>query len=311
MNNVVVVGGAGFIGSHLVDRLIDEGYKVTVIDDMSNGELAFVNSHCNLLVCDMADSQFLSRVSLGEWDTVFNLAAQPRVGFSVDYPVKSNTTNVDKTLQLLDACRVGKIRRFVNTSSSSVYGNTSVLPTVETVQHFPRSPYALQKSIMEQYCRLFSGLYGLDTVSIRPFNVFGERQKGNSAYSTAISAWLFAIKHGFPMRSDGDGEQTRDMTHVSNVVDVFIRAARHPERLSGEAFNAGTGTSISNNKILNWMKREFPNASVVMAPERPGDVKHTLASVEKTRRVLQYEVLTPFTVAIERTKQWAMSDPIF
>jgi len=311
MNNIVVVGGAGFIGSHLVDRLINEGYSVTVIDDLSNGESCFVNDKAEFIVSDMADPYFLSRVAAGEWDTVFHLAAQPRVGYSVDHPVESNTINVQKSLELLDACRQGKIRRFVNTSSSSVYGNTNVLPTVEWTPHSPKSPYALQKSIIEQYCRLYSELYGLDTVSIRPFNVFGERQKGNSAYSTAISAWLFAIKYDKPMRSDGDGEQTRDMTYVANVVDVFYRAAKFEGKFKGDAFNAGTGTSISNNQILKLMRDYFPSADVVSAPERPGDVKHTLASIDKAQRMLGYNVLVPFVDAIKRTRDWSMFDPVF
>jgi nucleoside-diphosphate-sugar epimerase len=236
----------------------------------------------------------------------------PRVSYSVEYPVETTDVNVMKVIKLMDACR-GNVKRFVNTSSSSVYGGADKLPTKETHPHDPKSPYALQKSVIEQYCRLFSSLYHLDTVSVRPFNVFGPNQKGNGPYSTAVSAWLYGVKHGMPLRSDGDGTQSRDVTYVDNVVDIFCRCAEHTERFDGETFNAGTGTIITNNEILEWFKKSFDASKVVIynAPWRPGDVMHTQASVAKARKLLGYRPLVPFWKGLEITKKWAMKNPIF
>jgi nucleoside-diphosphate-sugar epimerase len=158
---------------------------------------------------------------------------------------------------------------------------------------------------------MFSNLYKLDTVSIRPFNVFGPNQKGDSPYACAVSAWLYAVKHGKPLRSDGTGQQTRDITFVDDVVDIFFRAATFNEKLNGEAFNAGTQTSISNNAILNWFKQNFPNCSVVGAPWRDGDVMHTLASMVKTRNTLKCGNSMSFLDALEITKKWCMSSELF
>jgi nucleoside-diphosphate-sugar epimerase len=245
-----------------------------------------------------------------KYDVVFHLAAMPRVSYSVEYPVETTDVNVMKVVRLMDACR-GNVKRFVNTSSSSVYGGADKLPTKETAPHDPKSPYALQKSVIEQYCKLFSSLYHLDTVSVRPFNVFGPNQKGNGAYSTAVSAWLYGVKHGAPLRSDGDGTQSRDVTYVDNVVDIFCRCAVHGDRFTGETFNAGTGDIITNNEILKWFKDHFPAAQIVNAPWRHGDVMHTQASIAKAKKVLGYRPLVTFWKGLEITKKWAMKNPIF
>lgn len=307
----LVTGGAGFIGSQLSKRLVDEGNEVDIVDDLSNGERAFLpRGHGQFFACDFSDELVLRNVTNQKYDVVFHLAALPRVSYSVEYPVETTDVNVMKVVKLMDACR-GNVKRFVNTSSSSVYGGADKLPTKETAPHDPKSPYALQKSVIEQYCKLFSSLYNLDTVSVRPFNVFGPNQKGHGAYSTAVSAWLYGVKHGVALRSDGDGTQSRDVTYVDNVVDIFCRCATYGDRFAGETFNAGTGDIITNNEILEWFKKQFPVAQIVNAPWRPGDVMHTQASVAKAKKILGYRPLVPFWKGLEITKKWAMKNPIF
>lgn len=307
---VLITGCAGFIGSNLARRLVNEGWKVTGVDDMSAGRREFLPAIDGFFQDDFAAPVVLDAIRAQKFDVVMHLAAKPRVSYSCEYPVETNDTNVTKSLQLIDACK-GNVRRFVNTSSSSVYGPTTFLPTAEFVAHNPQSPYALQKSVIEGYCRLYSALHGLDTVSVRPFNVFGPNQLGDNPYACAVSAWLHAVKHGRPIRSDGDGTQTRDITYVTNVVDVFVRCAEHPERFNGEAFNAGTGFRVSNNEVLEWFKKRFPDVKIDHAPVRAGDVKDTQADVIRAETVLGYKPKVDFWHGLELTAAWAMNSSLF
>lgn len=304
----LITGGAGFIGSNLVKRLLDEGHDVTVVDNMSGGEIAFLpKGFDNFFIHDFTSDFVLDKIKAKEFDVVMHLAAKPRVGYSVEQPFDSNDTNVAKTLKLLEACR-GNIKRFVNTSSSSVYGDAEMLPTHEGCNRDnPQSPYALQKDITERYCKLFSQLYGLETVSVRPFNVFGPNQRGDNPYATAVSAWFGAVHDGRPLRSDGTGEQSRDVTYVDNVVDIMYRCATYPGVFYGDAFNAGTGFSITNNEILEWFKKTYPDCQITHAPARKGDVMKTCADISKAESVLGYKVLVPFWEGVERTRQWVFS----
>ena len=192
------------------------------------------------MTSDFASVNVLTKVKSGVYDSVFHLAAIPRVSYSVEHPLETHETNVNKTLHLMDAC-VGNVKRFVFASSSSVYGGADILPTPETHPKNPKSPYALQKSIIEDYLKVYSLLYGLESIALRFFNVFGPNQLGHSPYSTAVSAWLTAIKNGKSMRSDGDGSQSRDLCYVDNVVDVCIRASQHEKNLGAEVFNVACG----------------------------------------------------------------------
>lgn len=303
----LITGGCGFIGSNLVKRLLKEGHEVTVVDDMSAGEIKFLpEGFNNFYIQDFSSEFILDQIKSGIFDIVFHLAAKPRVGYSVDNPFDSNETNVSKTVKLLAACR-GNIKRFVNTSSSSVYGDAKEFPTTEDALHDPQSPYALQKDITEQYCSMFSKLYGLQTVSVRPFNVFGPNCKGDSPYATAVSAWFSALKEGRPLRSDGSGEQSRDVTYVDNVVDIMYRCAVYEGTFYGESFNAGTGSTITNKEILAWFKKTYPDCQIVSAPPRIGDVMKTHASVSKAESVLGFKVLVGFWEGLEMTRQWVFS----
>ncbi len=308
LRRCLITGCAGFIGSNLTKRMLDEGWDVTGVDDMSAGEIGFLpEGFENYYIQDFASDFVCDMVRAKKFDVIFHLAAKPRVGYSVEHPFETNDTNVSKTLKLMEAAR-GNIRRFVNTSSSSVYGNATRLPTPEHTIHAPSSPYALQKSVTEQYCKLFSELYGMDTVSVRPFNVFGPNSRGDSPYATAVAAWFGAVKDGRQLRSDGTGEQSRDVTYVDNVVDIMYRCAIYEGKFVGEAFNAGTGTIVTNNEILAWFRERYSNCQVVNAPARKGDVFRTRADISRAQDVLGYKVLVPFWEGVEKTRQWMFGD---
>lgn len=306
----LVTGGAGFIGSNLSKTLVEHGNEVTIVDDLSSGMSDFVPEGCMTIISDFSNDFILKKIKSQSFDIVFHLAAKPRVSYSVEHPSFTTDINVNRTVKLMEAC-IDNVSRFVNTSSSAVYGNSNILPTPESQPHSPQSPYALQKSVVEGYCKLFSSLYKLDTVSLRPFNVFGRNQKGDSPYACAVSAWLYAVKHGLPLRSDGTGEQSRDINHIDNVVDMFIKVAKYPNKFDGDAFNVGSEISISNNEILALFKDMFPDCKIVNAPTRPGDVMATLSSMKKAHSVLGWNEVTSFWDGLQSTKEWAMSHPLF
>jgi len=303
----LVTGGCGFIGSNLVAKLLELNWNVDVVDDLSNGHIKYLPKKIvdkdKLWVSDFSDKVILDTIQSGKYDYVFHLAANPRVSYSVEHPFETNDTNVTKTLRLIDACR-GNITRFVFASSSAVYGQVDELPTCESSKTEPESPYGLQKLLIEQYLKLYGKLYGFDSACMRFFNVFGKHQLGGSPYSTAVSAWLTAIMKDESMRSDGDGSQTRDMCHVDNVVDACIKAAEFEGNLRAETFNVACGASFSNKEILDYLLSKFPGSKYHSAPWRPGDVMHTLANVEKSKRIIGYEPLVNFWQGLDATIDW-------
>jgi nucleoside-diphosphate-sugar epimerase len=310
-----VTGAAGFIGSNLVHQLVLEGWSVTGVDDLSNGHVEFVEDliRCDapfsFLECDFSSDEALRDVKNGRYDVVFHLAAAPRVSYSVDHPLETNDNNVSKSLKLIDACR-DNVERFVFSSSSSVYGGADMLPTPEAAPKRPKSPYALQKSIIEDYLVLYGELYGFESVSLRYFNVFGQNQLGDSPYSTAVSAWLAAIMNKKPMRSDGDGSQSRDMCHVDNVVLANMLAAEHQGPLKGDRLNIACGNRVTNLEVLQYLLERFPEAQKVNAPWRRGDVMHTHADVSKACSVLGYRPIVEFWGGLDATIEWYMNSPV-
>lgn len=306
MKRALVTGGAGFIGSNLAKRLLDEGWTVDIVDDMSNGHLEFVKpfrKEITFFECDFASKDVCALIRSGRYDYIFHQAAVPRVSYSVEHPYETTDVNISRTVKLMEAAKEGNVKRFVFASSSSVYGGADVMPTPETEPKNPVSPYALQKSVIEDYCKLFHKLYGFDSVSLRYFNVFGPNQYGDSPYSTAISAWCHAVKNETPLRSDGDGEQSRDLCYVDNVVDANLIVALADREFSGECFNVACGDRTTNNEILEFFKEKFPGIEIVHAPERPGDVKHTQADVSALVE-LGYEPKMKFWDGLEKTIQW-------
>lgn len=305
---ILVTGGAGFIGSNLVKRCVSEGIEVDVVDNLSSGHVEFIQDVLpegsdNLLIDSFDSPIILDRIKAKRYDAIIHLAAIPRVSYSVEYPVETHETNVNATLRLLDACR-GNVKRFVFASSSSVYGGADQLPTPPSTAKNPKSPYALQKSIIEDYLKLYNQLYGLDSVCLRFFNVFGPHQLGDSPYSTAVSAWLTAIHAGKSMRSDGDGSQSRDMCYVDNVVDACVRSIRAEQPLNAAPLNVACGDRTTNLQVLQYLMEKFPEAKFHTAPWRSGDVMHTQADISESTRLLGYQPLVRFWEGLDRTILW-------
>src|SRR5512134_2158442 len=255
MAHYLVTGGAGFIGSHLAEELVRRGHRVRVADSLITGKRANLDhiDGIDFLQGDLAELDVARRAAEGV-DYVLHQAAIPSVPRSVSDPVTSHRANVDATLNILVAARDAGVKRLVYAGSSSAYGDTPTLPKREDMPTNPLSPYALQKLVAEQYCRMFTRLYGFETVTIRYFNVFGPRQDPGSPYSGVISLFAAALLDGQPPVIYGDGEQTRDFTYVANVVDGVLRAVEAP-RAAGEVINVATGGRISLNHVLATMNR--------------------------------------------------------
>jgi nucleoside-diphosphate-sugar epimerase len=301
----VVTGGAGFIGSHLVEALISRGERVRVVDSLITGHrrnLARV-PQVEFVEGDLADIDLAHRGVAGA-DYVLHQAAIPSVPRSVQDPIGSNRANVDATVNLLVAARDAKVKRVVFAGSSSIYGNAATSPKREDMPAMPLSPYALQKQVGEQYMQMFTTLYGLETVSIRYFNVFGPRQDPSSPYSGVISLFITALLNGKRPTIYGDGEQTRDFTYVANVVDGVLKAATAPGA-SGESINVATGHSISLNQLFASLCSIFGvKVDPVYADTRAGDVRDSLADLGKARRILGYAPTVSFEDGLKATVDW-------
>jgi nucleoside-diphosphate-sugar epimerase len=309
MSNFLVTGGAGFIGSHLSEELVRRGHRVRVADNFSSGKranLAHV-SGVEIVEGDIADPAFANRAVEG-CQFVLHQAAIPSVPRSVKDPVSSNRANIDGTLNVLIAARDAGVRRLVFAGSSSAYGDTPTLPKHEDMPTRPLSPYALQKVVGEEYLKMFTQLYGLETVTIRYFNVFGPRQDPSSPYSGVISVFATALLQNRSPKIFGDGEQTRDFTYVANVVDGVLRAAETPG-VSGEIINVATGGRVSLKQLFRAM-RDLIGASVepTFAEARAGDVRDSQADISKARRLLGYEPTVDFEEGLRRTVEWYRSE---
>jgi len=305
---VLVTGGAGFIGSNLVKKLSDLGIDTVVADDMSSSRKDFHDfrktvQEIEFINCCFSDDIILDRIRLKEFYCVFHIAAVPRVSFSVEQPFLTTDINVLRTTKLLEAC-IDNIERFVFSSSSSVYGGAEILPTPVDTSKSPQSPYAWQKSCIEDLLVLFSKLYSMDTVSLRYFNVFGPGQFGDSAYSTAVSAWCHAIKNNLPLRKDGTGEQSRDMCFVDNIVQANIKSLNFPGHFHGEKFNIACQDKVTNNEILEFLHKKFPNIEIKNAAFRKGDVMHTLADISQSKEALGYNPTVSFWQGMDQTLAW-------
>ncbi|MBI4088974.1 NAD-dependent epimerase/dehydratase family protein [Candidatus Kaiserbacteria bacterium] len=240
----IVTGGAGFIGSHLTAALLAEGYAVSVVDNLSSGRREKVSKGAEFFKQDVTDTAALARVMAGA-TFVFHLAALPRVQYSIKHPIETNKANVDGTLSVLQAAREAGIKRIIYSASSSAYGDQTVMPLTEDMPTKPKSPYGLQKYIGELYCRMFSEVYGLPTVSLRYFNVYGSGADPEGAYALVIAKFLKQRAERKPMTITGDGTQTRDFTHVRDIVRANILAAHSEKVGKGEVINIGAGHNAS------------------------------------------------------------------
>jgi nucleoside-diphosphate-sugar epimerase len=305
MAHYLVTGGAGFIGSHLCEELIRRGERVRVVDSLITGKrenLAHL-PQVEFLQGDLADIDVARRAVQGI-EYVLHQAAIPSVPRSVEDPVTSNRANIDASLSVLVAARDAGVRRVVYAGSSSAYGNSETLPKVETMPTAPLSPYALQKLVAEQYCQMFTSLYGFETVTIRYFNVFGPRQDPSSPYSGVISLFISSLCEDRRPTIYGDGEQTRDFTYVANVVDGVLRAC-HAPGASGEIINVATGGRISLKQLFEVVKRKVGSQlEPIYSEPRAGDVRDSQADIGKAERLLGYTPSVSFDDGLGRTVAW-------
>jgi nucleoside-diphosphate-sugar epimerase len=299
----LVTGGAGFIGGHLVEGLLAAGWSVRVIDDLSTGSeqnLVRVMDRIEFTRGDIRDEDALKRVMDGA-EVVFHQAAMASVPRSVAMPVLTNSINVDGTLLVLETARQSGVRRVVYAASSSAYGDTEVLPKVETLPATPLSPYALQKYTGEVYCRLYRDLYGLETVSLRYFNIFGPRQDPNSDYAAVIPCFVTAALEGRPPVIYGDGGQTRDFTYVENAVQANLLAA-DAERASGHVINIAAGKRTSLNELWQGIRNIVgTDLEAQYAAPREGDVRDSLADLTRATDLLGYAPDVDLDEGLDRT----------
>jgi nucleoside-diphosphate-sugar epimerase len=305
----LVTGGAGFIGSHIAEELVKRGERVRVIDNFSTGKRENLESFIGdieFIEGDLRDQEASARAVDGV-DFVMHQAAIPSVPRSIQDPKGSTENNLNGTLQLLLAARDAGVKRVVYASSSSVYGDSPTLPKSEDFPPAPLSPYAASKLAGEYYCQVFSQVYGLETVSLRYFNVFGPRQDPLSLYAAVIPTFITSALAKKPLVVYGDGEQTRDFSFVANVVQANLLACE-ADGIVGETLNVGGGIQTSLNQLVKELRAIVSaELNVEYADSRPGDVKHSLASIDKAKRLMGYESAIPFGEGLRRTVEWYAS----
>ena len=302
----LVTGGAGFVGSHVVDELLRRGHSVVVLDDLSTGSeenVAGVRSKIDLRVGTITDLATVQSACVGV-DYVVHLAARTSVPKSVKDPLETNYVNIDGTLNVLVAARDAKARRIVYAASSSAYGETPTLPKTEAMPAAPISPYGVTKFVGELYAQVFGRVYGLENASVRYFNVFGPRQDPTSQYSGVLSRFMLAVLKGEPLVIYGDGEQSRDFTYVDNVVDETLRACE-TSGASGKVFNGGTGARITLNEVAKLLEKVTgKKIQARYEPSRAGDIRDSQADVSLARQILGYEPRVLFEEGLKRTWEW-------
>jgi nucleoside-diphosphate-sugar epimerase len=306
----LVTGGAGFIGSNIVDELVRRGHEVVVLDNLSAGKeenLTGVRKKIEFRAESITDLAALQSASKGA-DYVIHLAARTSVPRSVQNPIETNSVNIDGTLNVLVAARDAKVRRFVYAASSSAYGETPTLPKTEAMQPAPISPYGVTKYVGEIYAQVFGRVYGLENASVRFFNVFGPRQDPTSQYSGVLSRFMLAVIEGKQPVIYGDGEQSRDFTYIDNIVDETLRACE-AKGASGMVFNGGTGARITLNEVLKLLEKiTGKKIEAKYDPPRTGDIRDSQADVSLAHKVLGYEPLVHFEEGLRRTWDWYKSN---
>ena len=301
-----MTGGAGFIGSNICTKLVSQGCFVRVIDNLLTGKksnLADIINRIEFIEADMGDEK-IARSAMKDIDVVLHQGALPSVPRSVDDPAATHKHCVDATFTLLLAARDAGIKRFVYASSSAAYGDTPTLPKVETMSPDPLSPYAAAKLVGEYYAKVFYKVFGLETISLRYFNVFGPHQDPTSQYAAAIPAFVTAILKGRPPTVFGDGEQSRDFTYVDNVVEANLLAAK-AEHTAGEVLNIACGQAITVNEIIDVINElTGKNIKPIYTDPRPGDVKHSLADITLAEKTISYKPTLPFKQGLQKAIAW-------
>ncbi len=306
MEKFLVTGGAGFIGSNICRRLVAEGCFVRVVDNLLTGKRSNLDDaidKIDFVEADMGDPNVARSVMKGI-DVVLHEGALPSVPRSVDEPELTHKHCVDATFTLLMAARDARVKRFVYAASSSAYGDTPTLPKVETMATSPLSPYAVGKLVGEYYCSVFAKVFGLETISLRYFNVFGPYQDPTSQYAAAIPAFVTSILKDQPPTIYGDGEQSRDFTYIDNVVQANLCAAR-AKKTNGEVVNIACGEKVTVNEIIAMINEMVgKNVRPIYAPARAGDVKHSLADITAARKLIGFEPVVLFRDGLERAIAW-------
>ena len=292
----VVTGGAGFIGSHLTAALLADGYVVRVVDNLSGGKRENVPKEAVFFEQNVLDTVALAKVMVGA-EFVFHLAALPRVQYSIEHPIETNKENVDGTVSVLKAAHDAGVSRVIYSASSAAYGDQSIMPLTEDMKANPKSPYALQKYIGELYCRLWSEMYGLQTVSLRYFNVYGSGASAEGAYALVIAKFLEQRSLGGPMTITGDGMQTRDFTHVRDVVRANILAAHSQKVGKGEVINIGSGRNISVSRVAELIGGPIEHIASRLEPH------DTLADNTRAKALLGWEPNVSFEDGIAELKK--------
>jgi len=293
---VMVVGGAGFIGSHVVDELVNRGHDVHVIDNLSGGKKERVHEKARLHIADIRNIEEIKPLFEGV-SYVFHLAALPRVQYSIENPIETHDVNVTGFVNVLASCTLHKVQRVIYSASSSAYGDQDTMPLVEEMNAQPKSPYGLQKYIGELYCRLWSEVYNIETVSLRYFNVYGPRQSEEGAYALVIAKFLKQRREKTPLTITGDGEQTRDFTHVHDVVRANMLAMESEGVGSGEVINIGAGNNYSVNTVAALIGGETAHIPARLEP------KHTLADNSRAKKLLGWEPFESFEKGVEELKE--------
>jgi UDP-glucose 4-epimerase len=302
----LVTGGAGFIGSHLVEALLGAGHTVRVLDNFSTGSrdnLAAVRDRIDIIPGDITDQETV-HIAMREIEIVFHQAALASVPRSIADPLATHNACVNGTLHVLQAAREAKVRRVIYAASSSAYGNTERLPKTETDPTNPLSPYAVAKLAGEHYCAAFTNVYGLETVRLRYFNVFGPRQTPDSPYAAVIPLFIQALTSGRSPLIHGDGEQSRDFTYVADVVQANLKAAEAPN-VAGKVYNVACGQRTSLLDLMGILNSLLgTDIEATHDPARPGDVKHSQADIERARKDLGYRPTTDMYTGLSRCLEW-------
>jgi nucleoside-diphosphate-sugar epimerase len=306
MNKYLVTGGAGFIGSHIAEELVNKGFFVRVVDNFLTGKeenIATFLDGIELVRGDIRDIE-LCREVVKDVDYVLHQAALPSIPRSLEDPLLTNSINIEGTLNVLLASRESSVKKVVFASSSSVYGDDEHLPQKEGLEGSPLSPYAVSKKAGEKYCQVFTTIYGLPTVCLRYFNVFGPRQDRSSEYAAVIPIFITCILADVAPVIHGDGEQSRDFTYVANVVEANLKAA-HAHDVSGQVLNLGNGVRTSVNDLAKTlMKLTNKDIEPVHEEERPGDVRHSIADISRARALLDYTPRVSLDDGLLRTIEW-------
>jgi UDP-glucose 4-epimerase len=306
MEKFLVTGGAGFIGSNICKKLVSQGCFVRIVDNFLTGKKANLEDFIDkieLIEADMG-SEEVARTSMKDIDVVLHQGALPSVPLSVNDPAATHKHCIDATFTLLLAARDAGIKRFVYAASSSAYGDTPTLPKVETMPPMPLSPYAVGKLVGEYYCSVFHNIFGLETISLRYFNVFGPHQDPTSQYAAAIPAFVTAILKDEPPTVFGDGLQSRDFTYVDNVVEANLLAAR-VKHTTGEVLNIACGQAVTVNETIDIINDLLgKNIKPIYDPPRPGDVKHSLADIALAEKLLSFKPKVTFRQGLQKAINW-------